>query len=161
MDDSKKTIGQISLELSQKEPDTKDPIELQREMQKDYMENLILAVDTFKTGTQDNFFVEVITKKEKLMQNVLRNYFIARHSCPTPAHDQSVFMYNADDESIEYLWTVPDKETTETLYENAPIVEEKELLNCVIAFKNGELYNWMRKLNNEVENKHLILVEEA
>lgn len=164
----KKTVGQTSLELSQKTPDTLDPIELQREMQKDYLDNLIWAVKHAKKqvdctgmkGHEDcankeawtgDFYVEVITKKEKLMQNVLRNYFSARRSCPTPDYNQSVYKFNSSTDDIEYLWTVPDDQTCEMFVQNALkiVPEERQLLGFILDFKNGSLLQLARKLNGE------------
>jgi hypothetical protein len=155
--EKKKTVGEISLELQNKAAETQDPIELQREMQSDYVDNLIEAAHNNKDNYDDVFYIVVLTKKEKLMQNVMRNYFFTRQSCPTPQYDQSVFMYNPKDEEITYLWTVPDKETCEIFRENALQVHERELLQCVLDFYDGTLDKLAEKLNNEVTGAQLLL----
>jgi len=55
------------------------------------------------------FYVCVITKKERLMDNVLRNYFLARSTCPTPQYDQTVYKYHRDSGAIQFLWVLPSK----------------------------------------------------
>lgn len=35
----RETVGKLATDLSKKEPDTRDPIELEREMHKDYEKN--------------------------------------------------------------------------------------------------------------------------
>jgi len=155
---SKKTVGAHSLELMQKTPESRSPIEIQQEMQQDYLKELVNCVETSKSTYQGDFYVVVITKNEKLMPNVFRNYFFARKTCPTPEYDQSVFMYRRADESIIYLWTVPSKDACFHLKDNALLVDskEKELLNYVFQFFDGTLYNMSKKLNGEQEKSPLI-----
>lgn len=161
MEENKKTVGSVASELMQKTPDSRDPIELQREMQKEYSDNLLIALNDFKKTCDADFFIVVLTKKEKLLQNVIRNYFFGRNSCPTPEYDQSVFRYNRKDDALEYLWTLPSKDTCELMYANAMQVQEKALLQCVLDFYDGTLEKLAKKWNNEITNEHLILLEEA
>lgn len=148
----KKTVGQAAVELQEKKPDTRDPIELQREMQKDWEENLIEALNRGKKLFHDNFYVVIETKKERLLQNVIRNYFFARKSCPTPAYDQTVYRYLNND-IVEFLWVIPSKDTCQLFKENALLIapEEQELLQYVLLFEDGTLLQHAKKLNNEIE----------
>ncbi len=144
MNEEKKTVGQISLELSQKQPDSKDPIELQREMQKEYIDNLLECVTKHKKEYNSDFYVVVLTKKERLMQNVLRNYFLAAKACPTPTYDQAVYKYRKENEDVVFLWVVPSKDTCEHFKTNALDVmkyggEERELLRYVLLFYDKKL----------------------
>lgn len=147
----KKTVGAHSLELSKKAPESTDPIELERAMQEDYMKNLIEAVDIAVKKWKHDFYVVVITKNEKLMPNVFRNYFTATQACPTPTYDQSVFKYKHDTGQLEYIWTVPSKDSCLYLLENRHLVvqEEKELLYLVTKFADGSLFKLAKKLNGE------------
>jgi len=180
----KKTVGEVALELMQKTPDTLDPIEIQREAQKDYIDNLKFAVmhmqkkikcdDLVKReapGTAHHqecetreawigdFYVVVTLKKEKLIENVLRNLFHTQISCPTPNNDQSVFKYHAADEKLEYLWTVPDAETCEVFVRSANLVvaEERHLLQMVMEFQDGTLLKRARILNGENVDTGIVL----
>lgn len=150
----RKTVGELSLQAAQKPEDTRDPIELQRSMQENYIDELLSCVEANKNKLHGNFFIVVIAKRERLMRNVLRNYFFARLSCPTPDYDQTVFMYNAKDESIEYLWCIPDRETSLTLKQNALAVipSERQLLKHVLDFSDGTLFRQAKKLNKETED---------
>lgn len=155
-----KTVGKMATELLQKIPDTLDPIEIQREAQKDYISHLKECVDTgIKEFGNIDFFVEVNLKKEKLLENVLRNYFIPRKTCPTPTYDHSVFMYHKDSGDLEYLWTVPDKETCQVFARNVHLIvpEERVLLDFVLKFYNGQLLVKARKLNGENLDTGIIL----
>lgn len=154
---SKKTVGAVAVDLMQKTPESRDPIEMQKAMQEDYVKELVGCVEKHKKSIIGNFFVVVLTKNERLLPNVFRNYFFARSTCPTPEYDQSVFRYDRAGECIEYLWTVPSKDACYHLKDNALRVEEKELLHFVFQFFDGTLYNLSKKLNGEEEKTPLII----
>ena len=147
----KQTVGEQVVPLLEKEPESRDPIELQREMQKDYHNNLIQCVNDFKKIHRGDFFVVVLTKNEKLLPNVFRNYFVPRLTCPTPNYDQTVFHYKHDFEIVEYIWTIPSQDACIYLRNNALLVapEERQLLGFVLDFANGSLYELCKKLNKE------------
>lgn len=155
----KQTVGAQVEPLLQKEPDSRDPIELQREMQKDYHDNLIQCINDFKKNNRGDFFVVVLTKNEKLMPNVFRNYFFARRTCPTPNYDQSVFLYRSDLEMAEYIWTIPSQDACMHLRYNAHLVapEERQLLGFVLDFADGTLYELCKKLNKEQKDSIKII----
>lgn len=155
----KQTVGAVSLDLMQKEAPSRDPIEIQREMQKDYLKELIMCVETHKTKIDGDFFISVITKNERLMPNVFRNYFFATKSCPTPTYDQSIFRWNHRSEDIEYVWTVPSKDTCIHFRENVMMVvpEERQLLQFVLDFYDDTLLKIAKKFNNEEEKSPLLI----
>jgi len=146
------TVGKISSELSQKTPESRNPVELQRGMQKEYLDELIDCVKTHDKIFDTDFFIVVITKNEKLMPNVFRNYFVARLSCPTPDYDQTVFRYHKKDQNLEYIWTVPCKDACIYLKNNALQVEqeEKSALNFVLQFSDGTLFKKAQTFNGEI-----------
>lgn len=146
-----KTVGAHSVELAKKDPDTRDPIELQREIHKDYEKNIFEAVDRGLKEIHGDFFVVVTTKKERLMQNVIRNYFNPRKTCPTPEYDQTVYHYIRKDDKLDFLWVVPAKDACEMFRINALGVSENErdLLYFVLSFYDGSLLRQAKKLNGE------------
>lgn len=145
------TVGEQYLKVAYKEPESRDPIELQREMQKEYVDNLIECVKSYRQDNCHDFFVVSITKREPLMPNILRNYFLARNTCPTPDYDQSAFFYSYREEKIAYLWTVPDRNTCFMLRDSALQVSdyEKQLLEFVLQFFDGTLLNIAKRFNKE------------
>ena len=157
--ETRDTVGKISLDLMQKTPESTDPIELERAMQEKYIDELIACVETHKKIFPANFFIIVITKNERLMPNVFRNYFFARLTCPTPDYDQSVFSYNKEHDVIEYVWTIPSQDACIHLKKHALEVHpsEKELLFCVLKFADGTLYKLAKSLNGEAETTPLII----
>lgn len=167
---SRDTVGKLSQELLKKPLETHDVIEQQRAMQQEYIDNLIFAVEharkkidckEFHEGNPcdiieartGSFYVIVITKKERLMENVLRNYFFTRDACPTPDYDQAVYRFDHKTESIEFLWVIPDKNTCLMFIKNATQVpfDETGLLQFILDFKDGKLMNKSLTLNDELE----------
>src|SRR5690349_11986514 len=130
------TVGKISSELIEKQTDnTHTPEDQMREQLEDYEANVWLAVDAGLKQHVDDFYVVVITKKERLMQNVLRNYFFTRNSCPTPEWDQTVYKYYRKHDALNYMWTIPDKHTCEMFKTAAEIpADEQELAKFVHDF---------------------------
>jgi len=126
-------------------PDTKQSIiDTQQEIDKDYFPQLEECIKKHigKPNFEGDFFITVIVKKERLMENVVRRYFIARQTLPTPAYDQTVWRFNKRGD-VEYIWTVPDHNTCQEMYhhpENVP-PEEEWMYQMVKAFMSGHLYH--------------------
>ena len=158
-DEKRDTVGKISTDLLKQEPQSRDPIELQREMQQDYEKNIVGCIDSGKKQHAGNFYIVVITKKERLLENVLRNYFFTRESCPTPEWDQAVFSYNRKMDSIDFLWVIPSKDTCELFYRHAMeiVPEERVLLGYVLSFYDGSLLRLSKKLNGEADDSPLLV----
>lgn len=154
----KDTVGKISSELIQKEPESRDPIELERSMQQEYFSNLLECIATNQNKYQKHFFIVVITKNERLMPNVFRNYFYARKTCPTPDYDQTVWRYDKSSDELEYLWTIPGRDACIHLKLNALQVskEERDLLKYVLEFSDGTLFKVAKYYNNEEADSPLL-----
>jgi hypothetical protein len=151
MQEPKKTVGQQALEIFERGSYEPSPLELSREGIKEYYRHLVDCAINNRKNYKGRFYIVVLTKRERLLNNVLRNYFFSRKSCPTPDYDQSVFKYNNLTEEIEYLWTIPSQDASHHLIQNARYVDknEHELLSFVIKFNKGELFKIAQKLNGE------------
>ena len=147
------TVGKQAADLLNKAPETRDPIELERAMQEDYLRNLIECVKTHKTVFNKDFFVVVLTKNERLLPNVFRNYFSARLSCPTPNYDQTVYLYNSKNDSIEYIWTVPGRDVCIHFikHKNEIVKSEQQLLDFILKFADGSLMEQAKQFNKEIK----------
>lgn len=150
-EDGRETVGKVSSDLLQKDMGPQTVVDMQREMQKDYLKNLVDCINNHKNVFPSDFFIVVISKNERLMPNVFRGYFLARLSCPTPEYDQTVFKYNKDAEYVEHIWTIPSQDACNYLHENAKYVvtEEQELLQYVLRFLDGSLLKLSKQLNGE------------
>jgi len=157
-DKNKKTVGAHSLELSKKDPGTHSAIDQMREQLKDYEKNIHECVQSHLGKFEDDFYVICLTKKERLMQNVLRGYFFARQSCPTPDYDQSVYKYHRADAKLEFLWVVPCDDVVNYMKNNPTLVDTDKygLLDFVLKFADGSLLRLSKKLNNEKKDSNII-----
>ena len=157
---NKETVGKVSRDMQLRTPDSIDPVEIERELHKEYEKNVFECVNNSKKDFPGDFFVIVTLKKEPLMKNVLRNYFHGRSTCPTPDYDQTVYHYHKPDDKLEFLWIVPDKGTCCLLRDHCLEVaeEEKELLGFVLSFYDGSLMRICKSLNGEAAKTPLIIV---
>lgn len=149
------TVGKISNELIVKDPDSRDPIELEREMHKEYEQNIFDCIERckkeFMVPVGSWFYIVVITKREPLMPNVLRHYFFGRRSCPSPDYDQAVYAIDPHKDRIDFIWVIPSRDASYHLRDNALQVSqsERDLLNFVLQFADGTLFKISKKLNGE------------
>lgn len=153
------TVGKISLDLLMS--DTKPshtPEEQMQEQLADYEANLIECVKNGKKSFNKDFYVVVLTKKERLMQNVLRNYFFPTLACPTPTWDQTVYKYLYNTDDLTYMWTIPAKDICKDLVENALFVpaEQRQLLQFVLNFNDGTLLKIAKSENGELSDSPFI-----
>jgi len=144
-------VGKVAVDLMMKEPETTSPIEQMKESLTDYEKNVYECVDRCRKEFTGDFYVLVITKKERLLENVLRNYFYGRLSCPTPDWDQTVYKFKRKSNQLVFMWVIPSKQVCEHLTENSHYVvrEEQGLLKYVMAFNNGTLLALAKELNGE------------
>lgn len=153
------TVGKLSSELLTKSIDNDHSAEEQMREQLDrYDANFYECLNREKSNFSGPFHIVVITKRERLMQNVFRNYFFARSSCPTPDWDQTVYRYDPKDESIKMLWVIPSKDTCEymTYYPEMIPKEERALMGYVHDLNSGALLRYAKKLNNEQDDSPLL-----
>ena len=152
----KKSVGEYSYELQQKPDEKINPIELQREIHKgnssdDSFENQVrIAVERGEKDFDGDFYVVVLFKKERLLKNVVRQYFFPRQSCPTPEYDQIVYQYLRKSRELKFQWVIPDKQSTIDL----PLMksklppEQQQLVKFAEDFNSGKLDRLCERLNN-------------
>ena len=150
------TIGFEALAL-QKENEKINPVDLQKTIHKgnkskDSLENQVFeCIERGRKSFEKDFYIVILFKKERLLPNVVRQYFIPRLSCPTPEYDQVVYKYHYTRDELEFLWVVPDQETTQNipLFDNFLPEEQKALIQYARMFKNGDLDKKCAELNRE------------
>jgi hypothetical protein len=148
------TVGKISSDMLSKTPYSTDPIEIERAMHSDYVKNMEECASTAKKQFTGDFFIIVLTKKERLMENVLRHYFLARQSCPTPDYDQAVYQYSRIRDDVDFIWVIPSKEACLTFMEQASSIDPSEwgLLKFVMEFADGTLFKKCKMINGEKDD---------
>lgn len=153
------TIGKISQDLLVKEDGTYTAHELQQVMQEEYEKNIqeciVRCEKMFPPGL--DFYIVVATKREKLLTNVIRNYFFGRQSCPTPEYDQTVYCYKATGD-LNFMWVIPSKEACRYIMDHWLDLppDQHELRDFVRAFEDGSLLRLSKKLNKEQEHSNII-----
>lgn len=154
MNEKKETVGALAMKAAATS-DGKDLVmDVAGEMSKDYVEQLYETVDRGrKQYPSTNFYVVVLMKREKLMKNVLRNYFLYRLSAPTPNYEQTVYLYDYKSDELKQLWFVLDKESVYFYIKNRNIVgpEDYDLVKSSMDFVDGTLYAKALKLNGELQ----------
>lgn len=158
----KKTAGKAARDLQCKPDEKINPIELQREIHKgktsddSYESQVMEAVKRGELCFEGDFFVVVLFKKERLLQNVVRQYFLPRKSCPTPEYDQVVYKYYRFENKLEFIWVLPDIKSCEHLprLSNQLPAEQQQFLQFIKDFHSGALDRLCAKLNGEnIEKK--------
>jgi len=152
------TLGEESLRLYSEDPGTHSAVDQMREQLEDYEKNVFECVQKNKGFFDGDFYVVVLTKKERLMQNVLRGFFFARRSCPTPDYDQAVYKYFKKDSRLDLLWVVPSADSVNLMKNNPHLVETSKyaLLNYVMKFSDGTLLRLAKKLCGEERDSNII-----
>jgi hypothetical protein len=102
-----------------------------------------------------DFYITLEAKIEGTLANVgvpnIRIYPLIKRACPTPFYDQSVWKYHYTEDRLEFLWTVPDRDTCAYYRAHAleVVLPERELLNFVLSYYDGSLLRLAKKLNGE------------
>lgn len=162
---SKKTLGSIVTDLNNQHTAEMVPVlRKAAEMKSEYMENLLEAVDRGCNLFKGDFFIEVTSKKEKLLDRVHRDMFTPVAMCPAAFWDQSVFRYNRFEGRIEYLWTLPGRNEAIYLAHHAKealkqpeATGEAGLVRFLVMLANGTLNKMTRTLNKEPDNSPMLI----
>lgn len=160
-EEKKPTVGAESLKLLNNSIGEigPDAIELQQEIhkgsnsKKSYEEEVWETVDRGRKDStiSGDFYIVVLVKKERHLQNVVRQLFFYRQSCPTPEFDQTVYKYYRKPDEIEFLWTVPNNAACMFLPKmGSDLPDDQQLLvEMVEAFHRGDLDKKAAALNGE------------
>lgn len=149
--ENKKTVGHHAYELLTKPEAPINIIDQQEAMQAGWGDQITLAIERGLKEFTGDFYIVIETKKERLMENVLRNYFIVRASCPTPTTDQAVYKLHHKEEKLQFLWVIPSIDTISYLKSYALSLppSEYDILRYVLSYEDGSLLKLAKKLNNE------------
>lgn len=147
----KETAGEASARLLSKKGEKVEVEEQMRGMLSEFEENIFECVATNKKKYPGDFYVVVLIKKEKLMPNMFRHFFLARESCPTPNYDQVVYRFKRKEEEIELLWVLPGRDEAHEMlnYRHQVPPDQYELLGYVLKFKDKSLMLKVKELNGE------------
>lgn len=152
---NKKTVGQYALEAMQRTPEKGVTLkEYAEESMQKYLPNLIECASLNRDKFDGDFFIEVLRVHQGPLYNIFKFQFMAQVNCPTPRFNQDVYLYHADTEFIEYIWTLPDVVDCCELLDDKLVMNHPsaELRDMVVAFADGTLMKKCNSYNNEEEN---------
>lgn len=152
----KKTYGDlIELHRQENHEMEDDVIEYRRQMESSILRDIYGVVKAAKKHPlylHRDFYVVLLIKNEKIGE-ATRTFAFARRSCPTPLYKQAVWKYHNNSDSLEFLWSIPDKILYYHIVRNAnKYLNDKEcasLAKFVILMESGELLKWVKSENGE------------
>lgn len=143
----KNTVGEEALKRLENVDTKQGIIDTQREADKEYFPQIEECIKNHK-HLDSSYYIVVHHKKEKLLENVIRRYFIARETMPTPQWDQTLWSYNPKTTELKFIWTLPDENTAKWMASNPSELSEnhRELVVFIMEFLNKTLYDKYYKL---------------
>ncbi|NGX57238.1 MAG: hypothetical protein K940chlam3_00124 [Chlamydiae bacterium] len=141
MENQKKpTVGEKAYELLSQPSEPVEIGDIQREADKEFVKEM---EDIIRTHTKfaSKYYIQIILKKEPLMPNAIRRYFVKRHSKPDADYDTTLYSYDNQKGQLYFHWTVPDPTSCHYLltHESSLPDEERPLLEMVKKFSVGML----------------------
>lgn len=147
-DSLKETVGAASRRLLLNQDTKQGVVDTQREADKKYFQECQKCV-TRKPHSEwkDPWYMVVIHKKERLLENVVRRYFFGRKSLPFPEYDQTVWKYHPVSGDLEFVWCIPDKNTALWMKSHPQDIpeEQKHLAKFVFDFMEDKLYSFFQE----------------
>jgi hypothetical protein len=132
------TVGKIATDLLSQTSDPINIIDIQKEADKEFIKELENIITNHK-HYDDVYYIQVILKKEPLLENVIRRYFVVRKSPPLPTYDTSLFSYDNQKEQLFFHWSIPDPTSCHYILTHEQFLpsEEQDLISTVKKFSAG------------------------
>lgn len=135
-----------------------DVIEYRKEIERETVKRLHTLVAETKISARyqnKDFYVCLLTKVERMGQQP-QFILLARLSCPTPTYKQTVWKYKHVSDTLEFIWTIPDKILYYHIINNSHKYltdpETKELAQFVTLMESGEMEKWVIKENGNLKD---------
>ena len=111
-----------------------------------YIDELVKSAQEGQSKFTSPFYITVLRKKEPWAVNVLRQWYIARQSLPSPYHlrldypnhDHDVFEVDMRNDEIKHLWTLPTAQDSATILGNAALYDSS-LVETILKYNQGTL----------------------
>lgn len=109
-----------------------------------YRRSLEDAIDTGTKLYKSPFFVLVVTNKEFWAENVVRNWFVPRQTCPYastlyqfyPNHMKTLYMVDVDKGQFEIIWSLPGVQDMNSIIKT-PHLYHPRLVQWITDFTKG------------------------
>ncbi len=122
----RKTVGEEAVERLENPDLGQGIVDTQKEIDKEYFTEVYKCAQKQKDWDKP-FYVVVHIKIEQLMHNVIRRYFFARQTLPTPQWDQTVWRYYPKTGNCEFVWVLPDVKTAQWMASDPMSIPEEQL----------------------------------
>lgn len=136
-----KTVGAAAIELQSKADGKQSVMDTKDAMLKSYPDALVKCAKS-KDWTEP-FYVCVQSRRERLLNNVIRNQFYARKTRPIPQFDLALYHYDPSTEDLRFVWCIPDKESVINIMVNRANGtlphDQSKLYDFCVGFINGTL----------------------
>lgn len=111
-----------------------------------YYEELLSTVAANEKKYESPFYIVVLRKKEPWAINVLRQWFIARQTRPTPEflrneypnHDHDLYKIDSKSGDVHLCWTLLSAQDCASVLKNKDAYSE-DLVNWIMQFNRGTL----------------------
>lgn len=135
------TVGEKAYELlTDKNPLSLTAEEIREEADKEFIKEMedVIQKNQHRKG---KYYIQIVLKKERVSENIIRRYLIPRESEPLADYDTTLYSFDNRDQKLRYHWTVPDPTTCHYLLTNEHSLPEAEkpLLEMVKKFSAGQL----------------------
>ena len=149
-------FGEIQKKQSAIHETTYSIRELNEAREKHYIEKLHESMAAGKKAwPQMDFYVVMLTKVEIFVKRNIRVYPRVRLTCPTPNNDQDVYFYDHKKDALEFIWSIPDKQTVMQykLFPDSIPEDEYCLVPHVMNYLDGTYDKLARRRNGEKEGQ--------
>lgn len=150
----RKTLGQHHIEAKSEEaPHGAHWLQATHIDEEDYLQELWECISKSKKVWPGVLFIKVSHISDKLLDTVENMAYEARITCPPPFYAQSAWRYDQKTDNLQYLWTVPDRQTCEIILAKPQEWHRRipALVDQTFRFASGELKELCRTMNKELE----------
>ncbi len=137
-------VGQAALDILSKDNAEQSVEQTLDEYAPEYAKSIEECIETHRGKLKDPFYILVLTNKTPYIENVLRNYFIARQTPPYAFqlmeeysnHTKTLYLVDSRKGQIKLLWSLPGFHDCVTVSKN-PEIYSPELVKWIIdCFSN-------------------------
>lgn len=139
-------VGEACYEILSKPQEMQEVGETLDAMTPRYWKELYETIYANKDKLSAPFYIVVLRKKEPWALNILRQWFIARQTKPTPAflretypnHDHDLWRVNFPSSQVALEWTLPTAQDSATILKSRWLYHE-DLVKWIVQFNAGRL----------------------
>jgi hypothetical protein len=140
-------VGQAVYDNLRKAPVMMSVEEILDQFQHDYVQKMEETIKDNINKYDAPFYIVVLTKKEHWSELVMRNWFVARQTKPTPRflrtefpnHMHTVYSFDKNKEEMKLLWNLPTRQDAGTVLKN-PHLYDSALVKWIQDYDKGRLF---------------------